>query len=222
MQDKELEKILQEKADQIKIRSFNEVWQDIKSEIEGEKVVPTKPKKLGWKKWISLSMASCATIVALILTPILLTNYKPNPEELFYTDELSKQEVSVEDMFEGLSDAGINYADLSNYTIYETLLYLTEDNVTKGAEIKLISENNIPFLAEMKIYAKDVELNLELEKDYDTSCKVNSADVYYKFKQEINGLYYYSIYAVYNNVQYVMEYTGFSDNITEFFDSFFA
>ena len=222
MQDKELEKILQEKADQTKMRSFEEVWQDIKSEIEGENVMPIKPKKFGWKKWLSLSMASCAIIVALILTPILLTNYKPNPEELFYTDELNKQEVSVEDMFTGLSNAGINHVDLSNYTIYETLLYLTEDNDTKGAEIKLISENNILFLAEMKIYAKDVELNLELEKDYDTTYKVNSANVYYKFKQENNGLYYYGIYAVYNDVQYVMEYTGVSDNLTEFLDNFFA
>ncbi len=221
MQDKELEKILQEKADQTKIRSFEEVWQDIKYEIETEKVVPTKPKKLGWKKWLSLSMASCAIIVALILTPILLTNYKPNPEELFYIDELNKYEVGVEDMFKGLSNADINHVDLSAYTIYDCVLYLTEDNVTKGAEIKLYSENNIPFLAEMKIYAKDVELNLALEKDYDTTYKTNSLNAYYKLKK-VDEEYIYDIYAVYNNVQYVMEYTGFSDNITEFFDSFFA
>ena len=42
MQDKELEKILQEKADQGKKREFPQVWDEIKGEIVGEEEPPKK------------------------------------------------------------------------------------------------------------------------------------------------------------------------------------
>ncbi len=222
MEDKELERILQEKADNVKMRDFSEVWQEIKGDIEGEKVAPTKTKKVGWKKWLSLSLASCAIIVAIVLAPFLIKEPKIAPEEIFFTDELSKQIVSVDEMFEGLSQANINHVDFTNYTVYDSILCFSENNDIKGAEIKLYSETPICFFAEMYIYDNDVELNVDVEKDYDASCKVNATSAYYKFKQEKDGLFYYDIFAVHNTVQYVIEYTGNSNNLMDFLNDFFS
>lgn len=221
MEDKELERILQEKADNVKVRDFSEVWQEIKGEIEGEKVIPTKTKKLGWKRWLSLSLASCAMLIAIILAPLLLKEPKPAPEEIFYTDELSKQIVSVDELFDRLSQSNITHVDFSNYTVYDSILCLSEDNEVKGAEIKLYGENSVYFLAEIKLYTIDVELNIEAEKDYDESYITNSLKAYYTLKDS-SAEYIYDIYAVCNGVQYVIEYTGLSDNITEFLETFFG
>ena len=221
MEDKELERILQEKADNVKVRNFSEVWQEIKGEIEGEKVIPTKTKKLGWKRWLSLLLASCTIMVAIILAPFLLKEPKPAPEEIFYTDELSKQIVSVDELFDGLSQSNITHVDFSNYTVYDSILCLSEDNEIKGAEIKLYCDTGISFFALMQLYTTDVELNIEAEKDYDESYISNSLRAYYSLKDS-SAEYIYDIYAVCNGVQYVIEYTGLSDNITEFLETFFG
>ena len=47
MQDKELEKLLQEKADKTEMREFSQVWEEIKGEI----VSPKPKKEFKWKKW---------------------------------------------------------------------------------------------------------------------------------------------------------------------------
>ena len=74
----------------------------------------------------------------------------------------------------------------------------------------------------MKLYDASVDLSLNLESLYDSTYKVNSTDMLYKFKQENAGMYEYSIYAVHNKVQYVIEYTGTTNDITNFLTEFFA
>lgn len=220
MQEEKIEKILQEQANQTEIKPFNEVWQDIKGEIVKESSQQTE-KKVWWKKWLPLSLASIAIVIAIIiLLPVLLRTPNLSQEEVFYTDELTIQQTSVDNTLNGLSQANINYVDLSNYNIYDSLLYLSEDNKVKGARIKLYTESPLSFFAEMQIYASDVDLGLEIEKDYDTDYKPGSLTAYYKLK-DASAEYIYNIYAQFNNVQYVIEYTSSKENVLDFFTVFF-
>lgn len=215
MQDKELEKFLQEKADQTKIRDFSEVWNEIKDQI----VEPKRKSKRNFKKWLPMVLASAAVVVCLIISPIVINSLKPTPEEVFYSDELNLQSVLSQEMIDGLSQASIFSVDLTKYTIDLCKLLITEDNIVKGATFMMYGETA---LVNMYLYDKTVDLKLELEKLYDSTCKINTADVHYKFKQENNGMFEYDVYAVHNNVQYVMQYTGLSNNLMEFLNNFFA
>lgn len=219
MEDKELEKLLQEKADNIKMRDFSEVWNEIKDEIKE----PVKEKKFRWKKWLPMIMASAVLVICLALSPVIIKALKPAPntpqEEVFFTDDLSKTKVSFEDVFTGLAQANISHVDLSGYTLDSTFLFHTEDLKVKGAKISFYGST---FIADMQLYDKSVALNLDLDTLYNESCKINSTEVLYKFKQENGGAYDYSIFAVHNNVQYVIEYTGVSDNLVDFLNEFFG
>ena len=89
----------------------------------------------------------------------------------------------------------------------------------KGACINFYNNN---CFAIMNLYDASVDLSLNLESLYDSSYKVSSTNVLYKFKQESGGLYEYSVYALHNKVQYVIEYTGLSDNLVDFLNEFFG
>lgn len=220
MQEEKIEKILQEQANQTEIKPFNEVWQDIKGEIVEEAPQQTE-KKIWWKKWLPLSLASFAIVIAMvILLPILLRTPDLPQEEIYYADRLTIQQTSVDNTLNSLSQANINHVDLSNYNIYDSLLYLSENNKVKGAIIKLYTESPLPFFAEMQIYASNVDLGINKNKDYDTEYKTDSLTAYYKLK-DASAEYIYNIYAQFNNVQYVIVYTSFEDNVLDFFTVFF-
>ena len=216
MEDKELENLLKEKAESVKMKDFSKVWEEIKDEIKE----PVKEKKFRWKKWMPMIMASAVLVVCLSLSPIIIKSLSPAPEEqIYFSDDLSKQEVAFDDALSGLAQASINHVDLSDYTFISTFLYYTEKMEVKGANITFY---NSTLFVEMRLYDKNVDLNLNLEMLYDESCKINSTDVLYKSKQKTEGAYSYNIFAVHNNVQYVIEYTAIYDNLNDFLNEFFG
>lgn len=215
MQNREIEKLLQEKADKTELKEFSVVWEEIKGEIKQ----PVKEKRFKWKKWFPMVLASTFLAVCLALSPIIINSLTP-PEEVYFTDELSQNNVLKEEMLNGLTQAKILHADLSAYTIESCKLLVTEDNKVKGAFFNFYDEQ-MTFFAEMQLYDKTVDLGLNLDSSYDSTCTINSAEVYYKLKQENAGFYEYTVYAVKGSVQYVMEYTGVGDNLTNFLNEFF-
>lgn len=213
MQEKELENLLQEKADKVEMREFSQVWNEIKGQIEE----PKPQRKFVWKRWAP-AFASAFLVLCIALSPIIINSLKPAPE-VFYSDDLSKQIVSESEMFDGLAQANISHVDLSEYWFLSTFLYYTEDMQVKGACVNFY---NTICAGVINLYDASVDLSLNLESLYDSTYKVNSTDVLYKFKQENAGMYEYSIYAVHNKVQYVIEYTGTTNDITNFLTEFFA
>ena len=216
MQKKNLEEILQQKADQVETRDFSEIWSDIKDTVNKTENL----KRFQWKKSFSLALASVAVVACIALTPIIINGLKPAPEQVYFIDGLESKPATEQEMFNGLSQAQINHVDLSNYIISGTILYWTEDLQIKGAEFVL---NNDPttFIALIQLCDSDVDMEIDFEELYDSSIQVNSVDVKYKLKSS-SGTYDYSVYAVKNGVQYVIEYTGLTDNLTDFLNEFFA
>ena len=216
MQDKELEKVLQEKADNTKMRDFSEVWKEIKDEVVSEK----KKKKSIFKNKFFLSFAPAFLAICIVLTPLFFL-LNPPQEKVYLTDQLISTSVTEEETFDGLLTANITHVDLSSYVFYNTALYNTDKAEVKGAHLEFYNENPTTFFAKMDLYDKSVDLKIKIDL-YDTNCKVNSADVYYKFKSAESGFYEYSVYATCNNVKYLIEYSGVTDNLMEFLNDFFA
>ena len=217
MQDKELEKIIQEQADKTKMRDFSLVWEEIKDEITPVE----KEKKSIWKKKFFLIFAPAILVICIALSPLLIKYLTP-AEEVFYNDRLIEQITTSDEMLSGLSNSNISHVDLSKYSFMGCSLYYTENMEIKGAVLTFYDENPTTFFAEMKLYDKNVELNQVIENSYENFCKVNSADVSYTFMGYNNGLYEYSVYATFNGVKYLIEYSGLTDNLTEFLTNFFA
>ncbi len=217
MQDKELEKILQEKADQGKKREFPQVWKDIKGEIVGEE---KPPKKFNFKRWFPMMLTSAVLVVCLAFTPLIIKSFKP-AEEVYYSEELSSQMVTEEVMLDGLLQSSITHVDLTRYVLESCNLLVTEENVAKGAFFRFYN-NQTTFFVTTYLYDKQVDLEFDIDKLYDSNCKIGSTTVYYKFVQDSSGLHEYTAYAVHNDVQYVMQYMGMPDTLEGFLTDFFA
>ena len=154
MQDKELEKVLQEKADNAEMREFSQVWDEIKDEVIPEK----KEKKNIFKNKFFLVFAPAVLVICIVLTPLLFFNPTQPQEKIYFTEELILTPVTDKEMFDGLSNANIAHTDLSEYIIYETNLYYTEEMEVKGACIDFYQET---FFAKMRLCDKSVDLKIK-------------------------------------------------------------
>ena len=155
MQDKEIEKILQEKAEKVEMREFSQVWQEIKGEMQE----PEKKKTFGFKRWFPIFLAPFLAVFCIVFTPILIKQLTPVPpkEELFFSDELTSQSVSETEMLSGLSQANIVHVDLSEYIVENCSLYITDQNKVKGAIFNMVTNSG---LALVQLYDKSVDLKL--------------------------------------------------------------
>ena len=216
MQDKDFDKLLKESIDKEPIRDFSEVWAEIKDQLEPKK----EEKKFSWKKWFPIALTSVAVIVCVVLLPFLIKQPELPQEELFYADTLSKEEVSSLEFFNGLEELNVVNITSEKYEITETMLYFTEENEIKGASFIIYAESPIAIYAEIALYDKGVDAGVDLEKSYDSTCQVKSASVKYKLKQETEGVYAYDVYILNNNVQYIMYYTGLSEDLLGFLNYF--
>ncbi|MBE5737873.1 MAG: hypothetical protein E7348_05675 [Clostridiales bacterium] len=216
MQDKDFDNLLRESVNKEPVRDFSEVWSEIKDQLEPKK----KEKKFSWKKWFPVALTSVAVIVCIVLLPFLIKQPELPQEEIFYADVLQTQMVELSPFLDGLSELNVSNITTERYQITETKLCFTEDNKLKGACFTIYSESPIPIFAKVNLYSKDVDAGVDLENGYDTTCQVKSASVHYKFKQEDDGMYMYDIYILNKDIQYVMEYIGLSEDLSEFLDYF--
>jgi len=223
MQNKKLEEILQKKADEIEVRPFSVVWEEIKDQLEEPQPQPKKTFAL--KKWLPFAMASVVMATAIVLTPIIIKSTTPPPAKVYYHDELVDQAVSTgEEMISSLTTSNLSIMNLDKYIIINPILRVTENLVAKGATFDMSgSVENTQFLIKMDLYDKSVDLKINLNVDYDSFHNVNSTKVYYKNTQSASPMYKYKVYAKHNNVQYMFEYTGVgqTDEFISFLNDFF-
>ena len=220
MQDKDIEQILQEKADNVKMRDFSEVWENIKDEIKEPK---REKRKVNGKK-LSLILVSAIVVICLALSPIIIKSLTPPtvpPEEVYFSDDLRSEDVESSTMLDGLLNAGLLKVTLNIYSFMDCKLVFTEDNQVKGAGFTFFGYTEPMFYSVAQLYDKNVNIGIEIEDTYDSYVEVNGAKVNYKYKGVVDGMYKYDVYAVHSDVQYVMDYGGLTDNLMEFLTEFF-
>lgn len=227
MEDKEIEKKLQDGADNIEVRDFSLVWKDIKS-----KIVPSKKKRFHWLP-IAASVASIVVACSIIIPVALQSHEQPSignnqstgsSEQVYFLDDLLLLETPSEDFLNLLTSANIEIVDISNYVISSSYLFKTPTQSVKGGRVELTDDlDSSMFYLVVDFYDESVKIDVLLNRQYDFDYSVNDAMIQYKIKETYpeDGIYIYDIRANFNSVNYFMEYTCFTEDIKPFLDEFF-
>ena len=143
LDDKEVEKKIQESADNIEVRDYALIWNNIKDRVQ-----PEKRKKRRRRLLIAVS-AACAAVVCAVAVPIAVRYLSPESETVYFYDELVTETMPLDELCEELTAAGIEYADFSGYEVMGSMLFKTGDFKVKGGLVELTddSENPTFFLA---------------------------------------------------------------------------
>lgn len=227
MEDKEIEKKLQDGADNIEVRDFSLVWKDIKS-----KIVPQKKKRSHWLPIVA-SAASVVVACSIIIPVALQSHDQPgtgdnqgvgSSEQVYLLDELLLLETTTEDFLNQMTSASINIIDFNEYVITSSYLFKSPTQIVKGGRVELTDDlDSSTFYLVFDFYDETVNVDVLLNRQYDFDYSVNEVMIQYKIKETYpeDGIYIYDIRANFNSVNYFMEYTCFTEDIKPFLDEFF-
>ena len=226
MEEKEVEKRLKESAENIEVRDFSEVWQDIEHKVQ-------PPKK---RRYVRLFSGIAAALSIIIICAVFIPLYlNPAPEQsendqtdgqeqVYFDDELVLSVVSAEDFLNQLSASSVSLVDISNYVISSSYLHKTTDEIVLGGMVELTDDlNNPTFFLAVQMYHQSVQSSRPAV-DYDYNYTVEGTVIEYRVKEAYpeEGVYIYDIKAKYLQTNYYMEYTCFSEDITSFLTDFFT
>lgn len=221
MEDKELEQKLKKSVDDIEVRDYSLVWNDIKGRVAPKRQV-NKRRLTGW---IASAVALvCVTIVCSIILPMAITQNDEEPEVTYFMDELGGVAVEETQFYMELEKANIKHVDFSRYVGSYHVLFQTESGQTKGGSIELMDDlDNATFILDVQFYDDKVKGESMLSSEFNLNYEVNGAIIYYRVKEAYpeDSWYVYELKANYNSVNYYMEYTGFTEDIKPFLDEFF-
>lgn len=226
MEEKEVEKRVKESAENIEVRDFSEVWQDIEHKVQ-------PPKKRRYVRLFSGIAAALSVIICAVFIPLFFNpapeqsdNSQPGeqPEQIYLEDELFVTNVSSEEFLSQLSASSVNLVDISNYAILSSYLYKSTDQKVLGGIVELTDDlDNPTFFLALQIYHQSVQSSRPTIK-YDYNYTVEGTVIEYRVKEVSpeDGGYTYDIKAKYLQTNYYMEYTCFSEDITSFLTDFFT
>lgn len=221
MSDKEIEQKIKESIQQIEVRKFDEVWQDIQPKIE------EKPTQRSWsfQHWMPVAASVlCVVIVASVALPNLLPrgdNGISSSDDIRYLDtELEKKKVDSAEFYTRIAQSDLEVVDLSTFEIFSASIYQDIAEITMGGYVEAYKQQgDIAHYFKLNFYDIKVETSDKAFSDLDLSyTTVHGAIIEYKFMQ-LDSVYFIS--ATYKNINYYMEYTYGGGDITEFFEEFF-
>ena len=218
MNDKEVEKKIQESADNIEVRDYSLIWNNIKDRVQPEK--RNKRRRL----LPIVVSAACVALVCAVAVPVAVNYWGSEPETVYFYDELITETMPLDELCEELSAAGIEYADFSGYEVMGSMLFKTGDFKVKGGLVELTDDSENPtFFLSLRLYDEDVIVEFVPEIVYDSRYVANGTEVEYTIQEATSdGVYVYNIHANYRGANYYMEYTCFTEDITPFLDAFFS
>ena len=110
MTNREIEQKLQENADKVEMRDFDEIWQEIGPHI----VAQQKKRRIRWRRWLPIAASFLAVgLTAAIVLPQVL---KGQDEEIRYLDsELERKAVQRTEFFTYIEQSDLEIVDLSSF-----------------------------------------------------------------------------------------------------------
>ena len=218
LDDKEAEKKIRESADNIEVRDYSLIWNNIKDRVQPEK--RNKRRRL----LPIVVSAACVALVCAVAVPVAVNYWGSEPETVYFYDELITETMPLDELCEELSAAGIEYADFSGYEVMGSMLFKTGDFKVKGGLVELTDDSENPtFFLSLRLYDEDVIVEFVPEIVYDSRYVANGTEVEYTIQEATSdGVYVYNIHANYRGANYYMEYTCFTEDITPFLDAFFS
>lgn len=216
MDDKEVEEKIRESAENIEVRDYSLIWNNIKDRVQ-----PQKKKR---RRWLPIFVsAACLALVCAVVVPVVW-NHSERSETKYFDDDLITETMPLDELCEELTAAGIEYADFSGYEITGAMLLKTVDFKVKGGLVELTDDSENPtFFLSLRLYDEDVIVDFKPEIIYDSQYFVNGTEIEYTIQEATSdGVYIYNIRANYRGANYYMEYTCFMDDITPFLEEFFS
>lgn len=221
MKDKELEKELENSIDNIEVRDFSLVWDDIKDKV--------KPKKHTRRslimRWGTVAASFfCLLMACSIILPIVIKQNTKESDVTYFMEQLGAVSVEEKQFYEELNKEDIKHVDFSRYVGNFYVLLQTEDYKTKGGSIELSDDlENPTFLLTLQFYDDRVKGEPIASPEFNLNYEVNGGIIYYRIKESYpeESWYIYELRANYNSVNYYMEYMCFTEDIKPFLDEFF-
>lgn len=222
MEQNELEKQLKEDAKKLKVKTFSERWDIIKSKIndvepmarEGSLVdVPatvsaeagaytTSPNHVLKRKrlvvGISLVILFCSIILAVVLPLSLQVD---NGLRFYEVGDLRLENVSDDEFYDALEGSRLNIVDLSDFEVSAYSIFYSPQNTVKGGMVELIDEQTQTF-ATISIYTSDV--NVYFNSDFE-KFDLDNLEIYYSTIIE-SDVYRTEAYSFTNDLKYYLNF----------------
>ncbi len=220
MQEKDVKNLTEEQeAEKVKnaCRSFEEVWPEIEPRMNAIEVAQKKKRK---KIIASIaSLAACLVISCSISIPIVLNNQQG--ELVYYYDNLTKSNGTAQQFLTGIESSNVDFVNFNRFDSYDILLYTTDSGEFKGGKVAFMhTVNASSYMLTLEFASTDVVLD---EKDeYAQTCNANGVDVQYNLISAEGGIYVYKTFATYKDVNYLCEIMTDNQDLTIFFNDFFA
>ena len=233
MKNRKNEKRIEESIEKIKVRDFSLVWEDIKDTVSPPKRKPA----LNWRflaTAVAIFVVICSVIIPLSIKYFsngegVIQSDEPSHStseegQVYFVDELVISIIEGNNFSNSLEKAGINIVDIDANVVIGSLLFKTSNQEVKGGQIEVTDDiDNPSFVLFVKVYDKSVKQNDLIQVDYNLTHYVDGVKIQYRIKEFYpeDGIYIYDIKTYFNDVHYYLEYTTYSENITEFLNDFF-
>lgn len=235
MEDKDIEQMLKDSADKIKMKDFSERWEAIsdriqagqscecKETVQSAVLVAPNSKTVTedtFKKKIIISICSlfAAVLICLaILLPVVL-NKKKEPTRYLFNSLLNSQ-VTGSEFFDAVDNSDLVLIGLSGYELNAYTLYHTPDNNLVGGKIEL-NEEEFGALVELAFYKYNVTSKFEVGTEYE-EYTVNGYKIIYNTENS-EDFYTTKAKATKGNMVYDLNVTSLDDNLTSLFDKLFG
>lgn len=221
MEDKELEQELEKRVDNIEVRDFSLVWNDIRGRVSSKKRI-NKHRLIGWV--VSTAALVCLSVACSIILPMVIIKNNEEPESTYFMEELGTVAIEETRFYEELTKANIQHVDFSRYIGSYHVLFQTQDQQTKGGSIELTDDlDNATFILDVQFYDDKIKETSAGPNEFDLNYEINGAIIYFRIKEAYpeDSWYVYELKANYNSVNYYMEYTCFTEDIKPFLNEFF-
>ncbi len=222
MENKDIERKLQESVENIETREFSEIWEEIKGDI---KPAPKNTRrKIRW--WVAAASVAGAIAICAVTLPKLVPSSvgEDSSAPAYLQEELQVVPTEIEAFSSALEREKISCLDLTKYVVNSSCLYETKEGVAKGGKLELTDNaSNSTFYLTIQLYGKDVVVDKYADIVYEQVYSVNGITFEYRLKDSYpeNSIYIYEIKAEHQSTQYYMGYTCFTEDITPFLDGLF-
>ena len=233
MENKKNEKRIEESIEKIEVKDFSLVWEDIKDTVSPPKSKPA----LNWR-FLATAVATFIIFCSVII-PFSIKHFSNGEDmlqsdnsscltseegQVYFVDELVISIIEGNNFSSELKKFGIEIVDIDANVVIGSLLFKTSNQEVKGGQIEVTDDlDNPSFVLFVKVYDKSVKQNDLIQVDYNRTHYVDGVKIQYRIKEFYpeDGIYIYDIKTYFNDVHYYLEYTTYSENITEFLNDFF-
>lgn len=243
MENKDIEKLLKESAEGVKIKDFSERWEKLKGRMDSaqesaleettsETVLATSANgnlsQNSTKKKFIISLSAVFLLIIICLAIVLPITLRANdspidppidPPKFLELHELKNDGVLENEFYDKIAETDLKIVDIKNLEASNFTLLYTDENKLVGGSFEIIDEND-GFYSSIVFYDSTVTSYFDVGADYKTYA-TNGVSI--KYSSELTeDCYAIKAKAVKNDLNYNFDCLAMDENIENFFDKLFS